>query len=220
MGYGKNSPAPFVQFSDEAILYTLEAAKEKKIPIKGEEEKKDEQCPVCGNPVAECKCHEEAEEKEDVSLFEAEGPPAQAFQKIVDQAKDSKVKAITSLSLNVSGQSSQTANDARALGLAIPQMGAWNFKIEMPRYAAEFEQGENFNLSYKGGWKRYQRIKQVLDPLGQEALAVGVNFSASVVFAEPLPVADDSLGTLREILMSLEVSKVKITVVPVVEKKK
>lgn len=68
IGYGKASPVPAIQISEDAFLYTAEEARRLVLTIKGEEgvaEQAKQTCPVCGELVDQCTCGEEGGEPTD-----------------------------------------------------------------------------------------------------------------------------------------------------------
>ena len=85
MGYGPPSPAPVVEISEDATLYTPEEAARVGIKIKGAEPV-EEMCPVCKK--FPCVCGEDDgggdDKPEKIRKVSGEGTPAQAFQAIAE----------------------------------------------------------------------------------------------------------------------------------------
>jgi hypothetical protein len=210
IGYGKASPAPLVQLSEDATLYTSEEARRLGLKIKGEvADVGDEECPLCGEVECVCETAPEygADGTEDARLkFRAEGSPGQAFQKIADEFHDKSRTTIHRLFLTAEGQGKEAASDARALGLAIPQLGKGNYQVEQV-LNAEFDDGgapASFSLRFSGSWDRYKRVKQLTDAFGQEASKVTV---LRATFPDGLPVASDQFQTLRDVFTTLGLGK-------------
>jgi hypothetical protein len=212
MGYGTLSPAPVVEISEEATLYTPEEAKRVGIKIKGEVI--EEKCPVCNE--FPCVCGEEVCVickqspcvcKVKVHKVHGEGAPAQAFQAIADQCHDYGIKTLSRLFIRVEGMGKDAAKDVRSLGLAIPQMGKAQFLLEQ-RLVLEFGDDEKFLAEFKGSWDRYKRIKQVTDSLSQEASNASVRTSVRADFDSGLSPEGDQFQTIRDVLVSLGVGKV------------
>jgi hypothetical protein len=210
IGYGTVSPAPMVQISEDVILYTPEEAKRLGLRIKGEEIiVPDETCPVCHRPQRECVCgracpvcgQDPCACEERVRLH-AEGAPAQAFQRLLDQCQDQGVTDLSRLFVRVEGTGKEGATETRAMGLAIPQLGKGQFRVEQS-FNAEFGEGESLSLTFNGDWNRYKRLKQVTDTLGQEASKLLARTTLRVDFPDSLPVDSDQFQTIHEVFTTL-----------------
>lgn len=214
IGYGPSSPAPLVQIDENTLLYTPEEAKRLGIPIKGEETTRPlERCPVCGNPIPRCTCADEA-----ISVpsgprprppIHAEGAPAQVFQAIADQCQDQQISALRQVVIHLEGSGKAGATDARSLGLAIPQLGKGQFRIEQTM-GAEFGADEQLSLSFSGGWDRYKRVKTLTDAFGQEASKVAVKMTVRADFPEGLAVPSEQFQTMRDVLVTLGLGKLVV----------
>jgi hypothetical protein len=235
LGYGKPSPAPMVQFTEDAVLYTLEEATRLGIKIKGEYQE-PEVCPLCGK--SPCECGDEAECARCSSTpcicidspcpvcgkapctcrallrFKVEAPPAKAFQDIADRFHDAKASRIAWLTIRCEGIGADVAKDARALGLAIPQLGRGSYHVDQTM-TAEFGAGsdaDRFNLSFSGAWNRYKRVKQLTDAFGQEATKVKCSTLVRATYADGLDIDDDQFTQMRDIFTSLDLGKLIIEV--------
>jgi hypothetical protein len=207
--YGAEGAPPAIQLSSETFLLTPDAIKRKNIPIKGQKTappEEAERCPVCGYPKAECICGDETTE---TPKLKAEGAPAQALQRLADQAADAKVKLIRQLSISIEGMNKDGAADARALGLALPQMGKGNFRVSQ-QFTAEFGANETMTLTFNGGWERYKRLKQVTDPFGQEASKSRIVMRLVAEFPDGLDPAGEQFGMIRDIFASLQFGKLSV----------
>jgi hypothetical protein len=224
-GYGPPSPAPLVQLSEDVLLYTPEEARRLGIPIKGEQpapsseqEPGPQTCPVCGNPVQACTCGggpggNGPEPRPPRIVLRAEGVPAQAFQALVDQCQDYRVTAITRLIIRTQGSGRAAATDARALGLAIPQLGKGLLRIEQTM-DAEFGSDEQFSLHFAGSWERYKRVKTLTDAFGQEAAKVMVKTTVRLDFPDGLEVAGDQFQAMQEVLSALNLGRLMLEAEP------
>lgn len=212
--YGPPSPPTWVEISDDAILYTPEAAKVTGLPVVGEEPK-EERCPVCGQPVKECACGKVCPRcGQDpcvcrVGPFRAEGHPAQAFRQLLDALTDAKVQKIQTLVIQVRGTGAQAANDVRLLGLAIPQLGKAKFTIEQTM-SCEFEGKEDFSLHYRGSWDRYREVKPLADAFGKMAKVVHVQMQVRMEFVDEPGSASEQLSVMKDVLVRLGVGKVEL----------
>ncbi len=222
IGYGAPSPAPMVEFSEDAVLYEPDEAKRLGLRIKGDEAPQAAACPLCGK--AECECGGEGAEAGEGGggtagaptrlKFKEEGPPAQVFQKIADHFHDAGRTTIRRLVLRCEGMGKESAADARAIGLAIPQLGKGSFRVEQSM-TAEFgmpPNADSFSVTFQGAWDRYKRVKQLTDAFGQEASKVTVRTVLSATFEEGLIVTGDQFQSLRDIFTQLAIGKMSVDV--------
>ena len=210
-GYGKPSPAPAVQFSEDALLYLPEEAERVGVRTKGSAAA-EEPCPLCGQ--FECICEVENGDKTPTGVLttHAEGPPGQVFEKIADEFHDRARKAVRRLFISCEGMGQEAVADARALGLAIPQLGRAEYRGEQT-FNAEFgepPEAESFSLSFAGSWDRYKRIKQITDKFGQEARKINLKVTLRVTFPNGLPVDSDQFEGLREVFTSLGMGRMAV----------
>lgn len=223
LGYGPRSPAPLARIDESILLYTPDEAKRLAIPIKGEETTKPaETCPVCGRPVDACICGEDGGQPPIAGKgtakvpLHAEGTPAQVFQAIVDQCQDQGIARIRRLLIRMEGSGKAGASDARALGLAIPQLGKGQFRVEQTM-GAQFGTDEQFSLTFAVGWDRYKRIKALTDGFGQEASKVTVRTTLQIDFPEGLEVTSEQMQTMRDVLDGLVSCKLVLDAEPAAE---
>jgi len=216
VGYGKLSPSPLIQISDDDVLYLPEEAVRCGIKIKGVEEKKPQVCPLCGNDPCTCEKGGDGgggdggDNKPGLLRVRAEGAPAQVCQKIADEFQDAKAGRIGRLVLRCEGAGQEAAADARALGLAVPQLGKGQFRIEQA-FAAEFGKAgdaERVKVDFAGTWDRYKRVKQITDEFGKETAQVNVRTSLFVVFSEGLALDSPQFQTMRDVFTQLGMGKV------------
>jgi hypothetical protein len=216
IGYGAASPAPLVEVSEDAILYTPEEAKRLGIKIKGTEIE-PQLCPVCRK--SPCVCDEEPEKpghKKPARVY-AEGTPAQSFQAVADQCHDHKVKGLRRLSVRVEGLGKDAAKDARSLGLAIPQVGKAELSLEQ-KMVLEFGDKEKFEINFAGSWERYKRIKTLTDALSQEASNASVKLVLRAEFeGSGLDVAGEQFQTMRDVFNNLGIGRIAVDGEPTTE---
>ena len=210
MGYGPPSPAPLVQISEDTALYEPQEAKRVGIKIKGEEVE-PKVCPVCGKHP--CVCGEDDDGEKTVRIH-AEGAPAQVFQAILDQCHDKDISTLQRLFIRIEGMGKEAATDARALGVAIPQLGKGEYHIEQTMNA-EFGEEEMFSLTFAGTWNRYKRVKQLTDALGKEATKVSVKMTLRADFPDGLEVNNEDYQTIRDIFTTLGMGKLIVDAEPV-----
>lgn len=211
-GYGTVSPAPLVQISADTVLYTPEEAARLGLKIKGQKEPPaEEKCPVCGKPVSQCTCGEVIVTRK--PRFHAEGAPAQAFQAIFDQCRDQGMARIRRLSIRSEGSGKAGLSDVRALGLAVPQLGKGQFRVDQT-LGIEFGGGEQLGLNFSGNWERYKRVKTLADNLGQEATKATTKTVLHAEFPEGLDVTSDRFQTAKEVFASLGMGKLALEAEP------
>ncbi|MGI6458648.1 MAG: ATP-binding protein [Candidatus Hydrogenedentales bacterium] len=209
VGYGKPSPAPLVQLSEDMLLYTPEEAKRLNLLIKGVETPHTDTTDIDKILDEE---ESDIERQPKMLRARAEGTPAQAFQAIADKFHDKKAKTIRTLTVRCEGLGKEAAADARALGLAIPQLGKGNYRVEQT-LNAEFGEGAGhdiFSAIFDGSWDRYKRVKQLTDAFGQEATKVNVKCVLRATFDEGLPVESDQFQSMRDIFASLGMGKIVV----------
>ncbi|MBM4430560.1 MAG: ATP-binding protein [Chloroflexi bacterium] len=213
IGYGSVSPAPLVQIGEDAILYTPEEAKRLGLRIKGEGieiiDVVEDTCPVCHRPVSQCICGQVCPVcGQDPCVcrvrirLHAEGAPAQAFQGILDQCHDQNVASLSRLFVRIEGEGREGATEARAMGLAIPQLGKGQFRVEQS-FNAEFGEAESLSLAFNGAWDRYKRVKQLTDAFGQEASKLLARTTLRADFPDGLAVDSDQFQTIHEVFTTL-----------------
>ncbi len=224
LAYDAESPSspPPVKFSATTVLYTPEEAENQDLPLEREEAEAVEQCLDCGRPLEECICG--VGEGEDSTYdsppvptpgwepLEAEGVPNQAFQAIVDLCHDQGIEQLTKLSIAVEGGSGDAVEDTRKLGLVIPQLDPDRVSIEQ-EMVAEFEGDETLEVSFRGSWNRYQRLKQLTDAFGREASDVNVQMVLTLSYPDGLGVGGDAFRTVRETMTDMELGAIQVEAV-------
>lgn len=226
--YDQDSPPTKWQISDSAILYTPQEAARLQLRIKGKWKPPVEQgeaaadvprCPVCGYPEAECICGVTVVGKKAIpAKLQGAGAVSQAFQMLTDEAEEYGITHLRQIFIRIEGAGKQGAADMRALGLAIPQFGKGVFTVDQ-HLIAEFGKGEDIESleqKYRGGWERYKRIKSVSDALSQEADSFRVTWLLGAEFKDGLEVGAEQFQTIRDVLVTLDVSKITIEAVPLI----
>jgi len=229
--YGKGAPPPPVHISEDTLLYLPDEAERlglwppKDICPKCGKNKAEctcepELCPVCRKPVQECICGKPPvcprcgkEPCVCVGIMQAEGPPAQAFQAIYDQAQDKGVEKLTSLQIRAEGMGAEIVNDVVALGLAVPQMGKADCAVNY-HLNTEFGEGQNFTTTFNGSWERYKRLKTITDAFAKEASKASARMYVRLSFVQGLNLMDDQFSTMKEILTTLDIGKIQVSAEP------
>ncbi len=221
-GYDRESPPPAWQISNVAILYTPEEAERLNIRIKGkwiDGGYSPAICPVCGMPENQCICEVDGGDDRGIpAKFVGQGAVNQAFQQILDQSQENGITHLSHLFIKIDGMGKQIAKDMRALGLAVPQFGKGYFAVEhnlTATYGKESSQ-EAFSQSFKGGWDRYKRLKTTTDSFGQEADELKVVMRVGAEFEGGLEVQDVQFGTIRDVLVTLELGKIYLEAIPII----
>ena len=209
MGYGLPSPAPVVEISEDATLYTPEEAERVGIKIKGAEPTQ-EICPVCKK--FPCVCDEEDDgrrrrERTSHAESRAKARPARRSRPSPTSATTTASRSLSRLFIRIEGMGKDAAKDVRSLGLAIPQIGKAQLQVDQ-RLVLEFGGEEKFTVEFKGSWDRYKRIKQVTDALSQEASNASVRMGVRADFDGGLAPEGDQFQTIRDVLVNLGMGKV------------
>lgn len=215
VGYGANSPPPVITCSDDTALYEVAEAKVQGIKIKGEAEGPGPECPVCHK--TPCKCAEDLPEHEAKKRLHAEGSPSQAFQHLSDLCAESKVERLQTLLVKIEGSGTMGAKELRSLGLAVPQLGKGEYRLDQ-NLTCEYGEDESMSCVFKGPWNRYKRLKQVTDPFASEAKKLHMGLTLRADFAEGLEVTGTQFSTIRDVLAGLEIGKVVLDAEPVKSK--
>jgi hypothetical protein len=211
--YGQPSPVPAVEIGEEAILYTPEEAAKVGLAVKGAAK---EVCPVCGKPTDQCVCGKACPRcgqdpcvcTKKASELNAEGAPGQVFQAVLDKAHDQKVKRISALTVKVSGSGKEAANDARLLGLAIPQLGKVKVKVKQNMHC---ELGEDvYEMTFSGSWERYKQVKTLSDAFGKQADKVQVSATLNASLEPAIELGGDQFQAIRDVFTSLGFGKLRL----------
>ncbi len=223
-GYNASSPQPSIQISEETFLYAPEEYARLGWPIAGVTDiappPEPARCPVCGNLVSECTCGRSPliTPFKTVSI-RGEGAPGQAFQRVVDICADEKIARLRTLTISIQGDDQQGANEVRALGMAIPQMGKGRFRVDLT-LTAEFDGDEQFSVTFNGGWDRYKRLKQVTDAFAQEARRLSARTTLRVDFPDGLDVRGDQFRTIHDVFVQFSFGHMIVDAEPFDEKER
>jgi len=210
-GYGSASPSPFIDLGGEGELLEPAEARTRRIPIKGEPVE-EERCPVCGQPASACTCGKAEPAPPPVGAFQSEGAVDQALQAIVDQMHDRKVAALSRLIIRVRGEGASGLLELRSLGLAIPQLGPGTYRLDV-RVTAELGPQDSLRVEFRGPWDRYRRFKDGLEGLLAQAVRLEVSAALECGFDGGAGTLE-RLGTVREVLRTLNVGRIEATAVP------
>lgn len=222
LGYDRDAPPPLVQISDDVLLYTPEEAARLNLPIKGKVKPagggpgggggQESTCPICGNPESRCTCDDPGGVDDLFIQLHADGAPAQAFQNLLDQCHDQQVSRLARLTIRLEGHGKEGADEARSLGLAIPQLGKGVFTVQQT-FNAEFGP-ETLSVSFNGGWDRYKRLKQVTDDFGREAGKLFVRTTLRIDFDGGLDVNADQFQTIHDVFATLSFGRMALDAEP------
>ena len=224
-GYDQDSPPPAWQISDDAILYTPQEAARLNVRIKGKWKStltgrdgydiKAELCPVCGLPIDQCTCGlPTVASGGKPGKINGQGAVTQAFQQILDQCQEYEFTRLSRIVLSINGTGKQAANDLRAVGLAIPQLGKGKYSIEQEIIASFGKGSETFQLNFKGNWDRYKRIKTLTDAFAQEADEIKMILRLDIEYEGGLEIDSPDYLTMRDVLATLEVGKINLEALP------
>lgn len=207
-GYGAGSPVPLVRLDGDAVLLEPELARERGIPIAGAEPR-EERCPVCGEPASRCRCQAPPPPPPEEAL-EASGTAEQALQGILDRMHDRNVAALAVLQLAVDGDGPDGVRELRSLGLAVPQLGPGQFRLEVSA-TGEFE-GGSMRLEFRGSWERYKDLKDAVVSVLERAS--GAHVRARLDWRARDPLTPEGINQVRDVLAHLIPGRVRITAEP------
>lgn len=219
VGYDHESPPPAVQISDEVYLYLPEEAARRGLPIRGKVERErapgpEPTCPLCGRPRSQCICGEMIEAiAPPPEPLRGEGVPQQAFQQLLDRCADRGVARLAALRITLRGDGPVGARNLRVLGLAVPQMGKGEYRIEQ-KYNAEFGGGQYISSQVVLNWDLYRRWKVATDDLSQAAEKFSVTTVLTVRFPEGLEVGGDQFRTIQEVLTTVGLGPIRVEAEP------
>ncbi|HHV54946.1 MAG TPA: ATP-binding protein [Firmicutes bacterium] len=210
-GYGDESPTPLVRLDGDAVLLEPELARERGIPIAGAkpQEEHEERCPVCVELASRCRCQAPPPPPPKEAL-EASGTAQQALQGILDRMHDRNVAALAVLQLAVDGDGSEGVRELRSLGLAVPQLGPGQFRVEVSA-TGELE-GGSIRLEFRGPWERYKDLKDAVVSVLERASAAQVR--ARLDWRARDPLTPEGINQVRDVLAHLIPGRVRITAEP------
>ena len=205
--YGKDSPTPLVQISEDTVLYTLDEAR-RLFPDKekGPEPEK-EKCPLCGH--VDCQCSDGPGPVTTKLLIVTEnGSPGKVFQRIADKFYEAEREFIGDLAINCEGVS-----DMCSLGLAVPQLPKGDYRVEQ-QLLAEFGDGAADGLlkvEFTGEWSRYKRLRSVLEAQAGEATKPSVRLLLRAAYPDGLAPVSTAYQAMRDVLVQLELGRIEVT---------
>jgi hypothetical protein len=137
----------------------------------------------------------------------AEGAPSQAFQHLSDLCAENRVELLRTLFVRVEGSGATGARELKSVGLAIPQMGKGQYRLEQV-LTCEFGVGEALVVNFSGSWDRYKRLKQVTDAFAGEAEKLHVELKLRADFPDGIDVTGPQFSTIRDVLAGMELGRV------------
>lgn len=210
VGYGPSSPSPAISLEGDAELLEPEEARARGISIKGEA-REPERCPVCGNPAELCTCDAGAPQEPEPFLV-GSGAVDQAIQQLLDGMHDRGLEALGVLRISVQGSDQEGARELRSLGLAIPQLGSGDYRVEV-RVSAEYPDRDCLVVDFRGPWERYRRLKDVVDGLVKEASRVEMRATLECRFADA-GANPARLSEVRDVLRALDLGHLEVRAEP------
>jgi len=137
---------------------------------------------------------------------------------VADQCQEHKIERLARLFIRIEGHGKQMASGVRALGLAIPQFGKGRFGVELDVKATygQDDLRESFSQNFSGGWKRYKRLKSVVEPFLQEADELKVILRVACQFEQGLEVKSQQFETMRDVLATLDLGRIVVEAMPVI----
>ena len=202
--YGKDSRAPLVEISEDAMLYTLGAAGRL---FPEPDEPPSQECPLCED--VECSCDEPDPPITTTRLVSTHNAaPGRVFQRIKDEFHDAKRQLIGKLVVTCEGLS-----DMRSLALAVPQLPKGQYAV-MHGMTAEFGvKGEDGSLQveFNGDWARYKRLRSVLETQAEEAAKTKISLVLTATYANGLDTESADYQTMRDVLVQLDLGRIEVS---------
>jgi len=201
--FGKDSPSPLVEISEDAMLYTPDAAKrlfpEPETPA-------PEACPLCGK--VECQCGVAPPPDETRLEVTHNAAPGRVFQRIKDEFHDADRRFIGGLVITCEGLS-----DMRSLALAVPQLPKGGYKVRHAMTAEFGEKGEEGSLQveFTGDWARYKRLRSVLETQAGEASKTKISIVLEATYVDGLDTESTDYQTMRDVLVQLDLGRIEVT---------
>lgn len=206
--YGRDSSAPFVQISEDAMLYTPEEAG-RVFPKEGKDgngkEPDSEPCPLCG--AVECTCGDKPEPDTKLLVVTENGAPGKVFQRIADRFHDAKRDLIGKLVITCEG-----LPDMKSLGLAVPQFPKGEYQLAHELTAEFGDAGTDGSLQvrFTGDWGRYKRLRSVLEAQAREASKTAVRNVLRAGYSNGLAPASGAYQTIRDVMVQLDVGRIEV----------
>lgn len=206
--YGKETEEPFVEISDDTILYTEEKARQLRIWPRSEIEVPGTECPICGHAPCDCPIDlPPLDGKTPVSATQT-GVPSKALAALIDSLAEAKVEKLGSLSIELRGATTDTAVDLRRLGLARPQLPPGEVVVALDMMAQTG--AEMLDVTYRGQWEGYTRIRTAVENALSESQKRNVSFRFDTLYKNGVP-PQATLQAVREILVQLGLNSLGFT---------
>jgi hypothetical protein len=213
VGYGTVSSTPLVNLDGEAELLEPQEAQARSITIKGVAPA-EERCPVCGNPASACTCGKEIPPPPPAEAeLRSEGAVEQALQAVLDQMHDRRTERLASIRVQVQGQGQEGLRELRSVGLAVPQLGPGEYRLELVITAEFGATGGSLRMEFHGPWDRYRRVKDGLEAVLGQASDLSTRAVLHCRFGDPGADAT-RLATIRDVLRALDIGRVDVIADP------
>lgn len=199
-----STTTPLVEISSDVELVLPEAAAG--IPVcdlPAEAVREEQTCPVCHRPISHCICGTATAGPLAPAALSAQGAPGQAFQALVDQAKDRRLDRLVSLSARVEGHGAELLRQLRAMALAVPQLPKATVTVDL-HTALDLVDGTHLEVRYQGPWERYRAWHDVVQKVKPEELAdASGDLRLTLSFPQGIGPDGRDLGDVRDIFVQL-----------------
>ena len=213
--YSKESPtSPLVEITGEVELIVPAAAGE--IPICGKREPSPPplgKCPLCGNPQDGCTCAAQPPGPADREVLSAAGSPSQAFQRVVDLARDRKIRALGSLEIRAGGEGREFGQDLQAMALAVPQLPKAGRRVEV-KAAFDLPGKDHLAIRFEGSWDRYRRFSDTVQRAARESESATGHITLRLAFPSPVDPTGSEIGSIRDTFAGINPGHVEVVAIP------
>ena len=212
-GYSSASPTtPLVQISDDVELVRVEAAEG--IPICGQQQPPPgENCPVCHKPTTRCICGTQPPPPPPGDVIQAEGSPAEAFQRIVDLAAERNVTQLSALVVRSEGEGAGFLRDLQAMTYAVPQLPKSKVHADMTA-TFQLEDEGRLRVEFSGPWNQFREINNTIQRTAKAAVDSTGHIKIRLTFPTPINTGGREISSIRDTLVRLKAGRLDITATP------
>uniref|UniRef100_A0A7C1FSU8 DUF499 domain-containing protein n=1 Tax=Thermomicrobium roseum TaxID=500 RepID=A0A7C1FSU8_THERO len=204
---------PSIRLADDTFVYVPEAATRAGLrlvrPVPPPPPPLPARCPVCGEPVAQCRCSLEPPRPEPTEeVISLDGTLGQVFKGLLDAVRDQQLEQLRDVTLRLE---TAEASEVRAFGLWVGQLrslGQLQPELEAS-LTATLAQGGDLHLTFTGLPDEYARYRNLFELPLREARHLDARF---LLRLGTVPAGDaQHLVQLGENELAAELGKVRLT---------
>ncbi len=212
-GYSSASPtSPLVEISGDVELVRVEAAEG--IPICGQTTQPTlDTCPLCSNSTVQCTCATQHPAPPATDAIQAQGSPAEAFQRIIDIASERNLSKITALTVRSEGSGTEFLRDLQAVTFAVPQLPKAKVHVELTATLQLREEGF-LRVEFSGPWSQFQEINNTTQRTAKTAVDSTGHIQLGLAFATPISREGREINSIRDTFVRLKAGRLDINATP------